>query len=67
MDAVGEKLTMHPEAAIIREDSTWQVLVTRDVVERMIDEELVKIRELTGESFDPPGTARRSRCSPRWR
>jgi malate synthase len=27
-------------------------LVTRDVVERMIDEELVKIRELTGESFD---------------
>jgi malate synthase len=28
-------------------------LVTRDVVERMIDEELVKIRELTGESFDP--------------
>jgi malate synthase len=27
-------------------------LVTRDVVERMIDEELMKIRELTGESFD---------------
>ncbi len=27
-------------------------LVTRDVVERMIDEELVKIRELAGDSFD---------------
>jgi malate synthase len=27
-------------------------LVTRDVVERMIDEELVKIRDATGESFD---------------
>jgi malate synthase len=27
-------------------------LVTRDLVERMIDEELVKIRELAGESFD---------------
>ncbi len=27
-------------------------LVTTDVVERMIDEELVKIHELTGESFD---------------
>jgi malate synthase len=28
-------------------------LVTKDVVERMIDEELVKIRELAGENFDP--------------
>jgi malate synthase len=27
-------------------------LVTKDVVERMIDEELVKIRELAGEAFD---------------
>jgi len=27
-------------------------LVTKDVVERMIDEELVKIRELAGDSFD---------------
>ncbi len=27
-------------------------LVTKDVVERMIDEELVKIRELAGETFD---------------
>jgi malate synthase len=27
-------------------------LVTKDVVERMIDEELVKIRELVGDSFD---------------
>ncbi len=27
-------------------------LVTKDVVERMIDEELVKIRELTGDDFD---------------
>jgi malate synthase len=27
-------------------------LVTKDVVERMIDEELVKIRELTGDGFD---------------
>ena len=27
-------------------------LVTKDVVERMIDEELVKIRELAGGSFD---------------
>ena len=27
-------------------------LVTKDVVERMIDEELVKIRELAGEGFD---------------
>ena len=28
-------------------------LVTKDVVERMIDEELVKIRELAGDDFDP--------------
>jgi malate synthase len=28
-------------------------LVTKDVVERMIDEELVKIRELAGDGFDP--------------
>src|SRR6202522_352178 len=28
-------------------------LVTKDVVERMIDEELVKIRELAGDNFDP--------------
>jgi malate synthase len=28
------------------------LLVTKDVVERMIDEELVKIRELAGENFD---------------
>src|ERR1700757_217013 len=28
-------------------------LVTRDLVERMIDEELVKIREAAGEQFDP--------------
>jgi malate synthase len=28
-------------------------LVTKDVVERMIDEELVKIRELAGDEFDP--------------
>jgi malate synthase len=28
-------------------------LVTKDVVERMIDEELVKIREVAGDSFDP--------------
>jgi malate synthase len=27
-------------------------LVTRDLVERMIDEELVKIQELAGDSFD---------------
>jgi malate synthase len=27
-------------------------LVTKDVVERMIDEELVKIRELAGDGFD---------------
>jgi malate synthase len=27
--------------------------VTKDLVERMIDEELVKIREATGDSFDP--------------
>ena len=28
-------------------------LVTKDVVERMIDEELVKIDELAGDDFDP--------------
>ena len=43
-------------------------LVTKDVVERMIDEELVKIRELDGRRASTrPGTVRRSRCSPRWR
>ena len=49
--------------AEISRSQTWQwiyndvilddgPLVTKDVVERMIDEELVKIRELAGDSFD---------------
>jgi hypothetical protein len=46
---------------VIRDDGP---LVTKYVVERMIYKELVKIQELTADSFD---TARRSHCSPRWR
>ena len=42
-------------------------LVTKDLVERMIDEELVKIRELAGDASTRRDTARPSRCSPRWR
>jgi malate synthase len=33
-------------------------LVTRDLVERLIDEELSKIRGATGDEFDAAGTAR---------
>ena len=43
-------------------------VVTRELVEQLIDEELTKIREQAGRaSSTRRGTGRRPRCSPRWR
>jgi len=64
--------------AEISRSQTWQwihndvtlddgPLVTRDLVERLIDEELSKIRAATGKVSTRNGTARRSRCSARSR
>ena len=42
-------------------------LVTPDLVDRLIGEELAKIRAASGDAFDAAGTSRRWRCSARSR